>query len=99
MQLIFLVFIPKPLRAVRVLFHPWQAGGGGKKLVQVVSQMAQDGIYGKGHCLGCVGVQCHGVTLIDLLVVTLTFKILSGYISGTVRCRRSKLDREIGKGL
>ena len=33
----------------------------------------------------------------DLVVVTLTFKILSGLYSETVRCRTLILGREIGK--
>ena len=32
----------------------------------------------------------------DLAIVTLTYKILSGYISETVRCRKLILSRDIG---
>ena len=33
---------------------------------------------------------------LDLAVVTLTYKVLSGYISETVKCRKLILGRDIG---
>ena len=39
-------------------------------------------ILGRDISLGGVGVQCHGLTLIDLAAVTLTLKILSGLYLG-----------------
>ena len=34
----------------------------------------------------------------DLAIVTLTYKILSGHISETIRCRKLILGRDIGGG-
>ena len=45
-------------------------------------------------------MQCHGVTFdltFDLVIVTMSFKILSGVIFfDSIRCRRWTLGRDIG---
>ena len=54
-----------------------------------------------GHSLGVVGVrcQCELDLNFDLAILTLSNKILSGYISKTVRSRKVLLCRDIGWGL
>ena len=44
----------------------------------------------------CAASCCDRDLTFDLAVVTLTCKILSGYISETVRCRKLILGRDIG---
>ena len=41
-------------------------------------------------------MQRHGLTLIYLDVVTLTYKIFPGYLLETIRCRKLILGRDIG---
>ena len=65
------VITPQPLRAVGVLFSPMVSGWAGGR----AAGNSLSGLYlrnGKvyevdtwyGHWLGCVGVQCYGLTLI-----------------------------------
>ena len=47
----------------------------------------------------CGMSRCNLDLTFDIAVVTLTYKILSGLISETVRCRKLILGRKIGWGL
>ena len=47
----------------------------------------------------CATSWCDLDLIFDLAIVTLTYKILSGYILETVRCRKLIRGRDIGLGL